>query len=174
MNNNKFKIGYIPRQDKPIQVENYVPEVVKRLLEKINFSNFENIVLFGFSTNMKWILRLLKINGITPKLSDWRSKFRNYDCGGDKIVNLEKLTKNESTLIILCPDDVEDLKSAMIYLMQDKFSKIPVIYDLQEHYNPILQQSPYKDIFKKAKIRATSMLRNEQLFDLIQFIEITK
>ena len=39
----------------------------------------KKVALFGFSTNMKWLLRLLQENGITPLLTDWREKYSDYD-----------------------------------------------------------------------------------------------
>ena len=43
-----------------------------------------NIVLLGFSNNMKWLNTLLK-NHSNVILTDWRDEIIGYDCGGIKL-----------------------------------------------------------------------------------------
>ena len=83
----------------PVVVEDYYPKVTGRLLNRILKVTPKNVVLFGFSDNMKWLLRLLQENSITPILTDWREKYSNYDCGGHQMISVEELEDTEDTLI---------------------------------------------------------------------------
>ena len=56
----------------PLKKENYYPRVVERLLERVLTSTAKTVVLYGFSDNMKWLLRLLQEHSIIPLLTDWR------------------------------------------------------------------------------------------------------
>ena len=44
----------------PLTIEDYIPNVVKRLYKKIKSDNFNKIVLLGFSDNMKWLNTIFK------------------------------------------------------------------------------------------------------------------
>jgi hypothetical protein len=63
----------------PIQVADYVPAVVRRLLGRISEEKFDRVALYGFGDNMKWIFRLLREHGRDAILCDWRPKFIAYD-----------------------------------------------------------------------------------------------
>ena len=169
-----FTLGYIPRGDNPNQLEDYVPEVVKRLHGRILKKNFKSLVLLGFSVNMKWLFRIFSEQGYSPILCDWREDFITYDCGGQDLVSIEKVTSIDNPLIVICPNEIHELKSSIEYLMDEKFNHIPVLYDRQEIYNPFEQQQPYKGIVERARKRAISMISDEALFDLIQYIDMTK
>ncbi len=172
--NNNFTLGYIPRKEDPIELEQYVPAVVRRMHKRILKKSFKKLILFGFSVNMKWLFRIFSQQGYSTILCDWRDDFISYDCGGQNLISIDKIDKLEDALIVVCPTEIHDMKSSIEYLMVEKFRHIPVIYDRQEIYNPFEQQQPYKGIVERAKERATSMLSNDQLFDLIQFIDMTK
>ena len=75
----------------PITVEDWYPKVAVRLLNRILKINPKKVALFGFSTNMKWLLRLLQENSVTPTITDWREKYLNYDCGGYQMVPVTEL-----------------------------------------------------------------------------------
>jgi len=171
---NNFVLGYIPREENPIELDQYIPAVVRRLYNRISSKSFTSLILCGFSVNMKWLYRVLSQQGYSPVLCDWRKDFISYDCGGKNLISIENVDEYEGALIVVCPNEIHELKSCVEYLMADKFKKIPVIYDRQEIYNPYEQQQPYKSIVEKAKKRAVSMLNDNQLFDLIQYIDLTK
>lgn len=159
---------------KPIEVADYYPNVVVRLLKKIEMINSSNIVLFGFSDNMKWLLRLLQERGVTPLLADWRDKYLDYDCGGFDIQGLQEVADSEETLLVVCIEEINDLKDAIRHLYTLQKNNIKVVYDRADPNMPLRQEEPYKTIFHKARSRAESMISDAQLFDLIQFIDQTK
>lgn len=158
----------------PPMTQDYIPDVVKRLLSKIQTEDCPNIVLFGFSSNMKWLYRLLKEAGKNPLLCDWRPKYVGYDCGGEIVGIVDEFSEKKNCLLVLCVEKIDEMKEAMFYLFSKQLNKIPVIYDRSEYYNPYTQEEPYKSIVSKAQNRALSMISDDQLFDLIQYIRLTK
>lgn len=158
----------------PVVVEDYYPKVAGRLLNRILRENAKNIVLFGFSDNMKWLLRLLQENSVTPVLTDWREKFSNYDCGGHQMTSIGELENTADTLLVVCVEEINDLKDGINFLFNLGKDKINVIYDRSDLNIPFRQEEPYKKISSKARRRAMSMITDSQLFDLIQYIDQTK
>jgi O-methyltransferase len=134
----------------------------------------KNVVLFGFSDNMKWLLRLLQENSITPILTDWRDKYSNYDCGGHQMVSVAELNDSEDTLLVVCVEEINDLKDGINFLFNLGKHKIKIIYDRADDNIPFRQEEPYKGISDRAQKRAISMISDAQLFDLIQYIDQTK
>ena len=157
----------------PLQMEDYVPAVVQRLMHQIQIEQFSKIALYGFSDNLKWLFRLLQEQGVEPTLCDWRESFLEYDCGGKNLVSIKSLNDDPETLLVICVEEIHLLKSAVRYLMDNKINNIPVIYDRTEIHSPYHQEQPYKGIAEKATARARSMIPDAQLFDLIQFIKLT-
>lgn len=158
----------------PLTVEDYYPKVVVRLLNKILNVNVEKVVLYGFSDNMKWLIRLLLQRSIIPILADWREKFIGYDCGGYKVVSVDELEDSSKTLLTICEEEINHMKDGIGYLHSLGKNKIKVIYDRTDSNLPFVQEEPYKGISERARARAISMISDAQLFDLIQFIENTK
>jgi len=158
----------------PTVKEDYIPEVVNRLINKINSSMMDKIVLYGFGDNMKWLYRILRENGIDPILCDWRKKYIKYDCGGENLVSIDSIKNDDKTIVISCIDEINDLKNSINYIIENNFSELKIIFDISESNSPFNNENPYKDIAKRALNRARSMISNEQLFDLIQFISQTK
>jgi len=165
---NKVNKEYIP-----LTMEDYIPSIVKRLIQKIQSEPFSKIALYGFSDNMKWLFRLLQERGIDPVLCDWRAKFIEYDCGGKNLVSIETLDDDPEMLLVVCVEEIHQLKSAIGYLIDNKINQMPVIYDRTELHSPFHQEQPYKGIAERARRRARSMITDAQLFDLIQFIKMT-
>jgi hypothetical protein len=157
----------------PIQVADYVPAVVRRLLARISAENFQRIALYGFSDNMKWIFRLLQENGRDAVLCDWRPKFIAYDCGGQQLVPVDSLSDDTNTLLVVCVEEINDMKAAMRYLLDKDLTRMPAIYDRADPHRPFAQEQPYKGIADRARARARSMISDAQLFDLIQFMRMT-
>lgn len=157
----------------PPVIADYVPLVVKRLLERINSETFSQLVLFGFSENMKWLFRLLQEQGESPLLCDWRGKYIEYDCGGKQLVSINDLEDSEDVLLIICVEEIHEIKSAIRYLIENNIDNMPVIYDRTEFHSPYHQEEPFKGIAERATKRAKSMIPDAQLFDLIQFIRMT-
>lgn len=158
---------------KPVQVSDYIPDVVQRLMQRITMESFSKIALYGFSENMKWLHRLLREQGKKPILCDWRKKLIGYDCGGKNVVSVDSLKNNPNTLLVVCVDEIHDMKSAIWYLIDKKLKDMPVIYDRTEYHSPFHQEEPFKGIADRARARARSMITDAQLFDLIQFIKFT-
>ena len=158
----------------PAVVEDYYPKVTSRLLNRILKLQPKKVVLFGFSDNMKWLLRLLQENSITPVLTDWRPKYCSYDCGGYELSPVENLEDTEDTLLVVCVEEINDLKAGINFLFRLGKNKIKVIYDRADLNIPFRQEEPYKSISNKASLRAESMITDAQLFDLIQYIDQTK
>ena len=44
----------------PLTLEDYIPDVVKRLYNKIDSQKFNQIILLGFPDNMKWLNSIIK------------------------------------------------------------------------------------------------------------------
>ena len=158
---------------KPIEVADYVPAIVQRLLRRIVAEGNTNIALFGFSDNMKWLYRLLRESGQEPVLCDWREKFIGYDCGGTTIVSVDSLNDDPAFLLVICVDEIQVMKASMRHLLDHEINRMPAIYDRSEPHSPFDQEEPYKSIAERARGRARSMISNDQLFDLIQFIRNT-
>ncbi len=158
----------------PVVVEDYYPKVTGRLLNRILKINPKRVVLFGFSDNMKWLLRLLQENSITPMLTDWREKYANYDCGGHQILSIEEIDDDADTLLVVCVEEINDLKSGINFLFNLGKHNIRVIYDRADDNIPFRQEEPFKGISDRARERAISMISDAQLFDLIQYISQTK
>ena len=157
----------------PVVVEDYYPKVTSRLLNRILKVAPKNVVLFGFSDNMKWLLRLLQENSIIPALTDWRDKYSRYDCGGHQMMPMAELKDSEDTLLVVCLDEINDLKNGINFLFNLGKHKIKIIYDRDDENIPFRQEEPYKGISDRARRRAISMISDTQLFDLIQFIDKT-
>ena len=158
----------------PPKLSDYYPDVVLRLYNKIQDNPEKKIILFGFSSNMKWLFRLLKKDGKLPLLCDWRDKYIKYDCGGHSLININNIENNENYLLVICIEEINLLKESIRFLQNLSKDKINVIYDRTDPNIPYRQETPFKEISEKASKRALSMIRDEQLFDLIQFISQTK
>ncbi len=162
------------KEFEPVQVDQYYPKIVIRLLEKILKLNSKKIVLFGFSDNMKWLVSLLCQKSIEVDLYDWRQKFINYDCGGKYILHVDNLKDDPDTFIIVCEEEINSLKNGISYLQKLGKNKINVIYDKSSPNLPFREEEPFKSIASNAQNRAISMISDTQLFDLIQFIKQTR
>jgi len=163
----------IKKEFVPLEMPDYIPPVVKRLMRRINAEPLQSVALYGFSDNMKWLYRLLQEQGRDPVLCDWREKFIAYDCGGKNLVSLTSLNDDPNTLVVVCVEEIHDMKAAMRYLIDNKLNRMPVIYDRTEAHSPFHQEEPFKGIAERARARARSMISDTQLFDLIQFIRVT-
>ena len=161
-------------QFKPIVMADYIPEVVKRLVEKISLRPHQRIYLLGFGENMRWVYRLLAGNGLSPELTDWRPQFEKYDCGGQDFIPLGAVIDDPDNLLVICADKVGAMKDAMRCLMEKQINRIQVIYDHDESYSPFSQDEPHRSIRRKARKRAISMITDGQLFELVQFIRATR
>jgi hypothetical protein len=157
----------------PLVLEDYIPQVPKRLLQRIQAEPFSSVALYGFSDNMKWLYRLLLEREYEPILCDWRKQFIEYDCGGKSLVSIDSLKDDPSILVVVCVEEIHDVKAAMWYLIENKINQMPVIYDRSEAHSPFHQEQPFKGIAERARERARSMISDAQLFDLIQFIRLT-
>lgn len=158
----------------PIVLEDYVPNVVRRLANKIIQNKNSTIVLFGFGDNMKWLYRILKENNTSVLLCDWREKFVNYDCGGENLQPIKSLNKKHDLILVNCLSDINEIKESIKYIIENDLHHLKMIFDTDQENLPFEYESPYNIISKRALNRAKSMITNEQLFDLIQFIEQTK
>ena len=158
----------------PIELTDYYPKVVLRLLKKIFENKNKKIILFGFSDNMKWLYRLLMESDIKPILCDWRKKYINYDCGGEKLIDFKNINDSHDYLLVVCLEEINILNECITFLQKVNKNKINVIYDRNDPNLPFKQEEPYKTIALKARKRAVSMISDAQLFDLIQFISQTK
>lgn len=157
----------------PVINDDYIPVVVKRLINKIDFNKFEKVALYGFSDNMKWLYRILRENGKDPILCDWRKDFIDYDCGGKDLISIKEIENSPSILLVFCSQDVNIIKEGISFLNTNKLYNLNCLFDNNLPNNPFLYESPYKNIAERAIKRAKSMISEPQLFDLIQFIEQT-
>jgi hypothetical protein len=157
-----------------VELESHIPKVVGRLLNRIKKEPFQKIALYGFGENMKWLFRLLKEEGKNPLLCDFRKNFIGYDCGGEKVISVDDLQNDSNTLVVSCLEEIGELKASFRYIIEKKFHNLPVIYDRSQPHQSFRQEYPYKQIADKARARAVSMISDDQLFDLIQFIRATK
>ena len=130
----------------PVVVEDYYPKVTERLLNRILKIKPKKVALFGFSTNMKWLLRLLQENGITPLLTDWREKYSDYDCGGYQMISVAELDDDTDTLLVVCVEEINDLKDGINFIFNLGKHKIKVIYDRIDDNIPFRQENPFKGI----------------------------
>lgn len=165
---------YIKKGDAPVALESYVPEVVKRLVNRIYEEPFRSVALYGFGDNMKWLFRILRENGRDPILCDFRKEFVGYDCGGKNVVLVDELANADDILVVDCLEEISALKASMRHLIVNKLDKLPVIYDRTQQHDPFHQEEPFRTIAQKARARAISMISDEQLFDLIQMIRAVK
>ena len=166
-------ISIVKEEFVPDVVEDHIPSIVKRLLQRILSESYSSVALYGFSDNMKWLYRLLQQKSIEPVLCDWRDNFINYDCGGKNVVSIDNLHNGEGTLVVVCEEDIHDVKDAMWYLVENELNHMPVIYDRTDGHSPYHQEEPFRSIANRAMARARSMISDAQLFDLIQLIRNT-
>jgi len=162
-------------QTKIIDNSHYLPDVVNRLLIRLNKEKFSRIALYGFSANMRWLFRILSEQGFDPILCDWRNDRIGWDCGGKTVMSIDDLNNDSNILLVICIEESALLKECVRYIMEKNLSKMPVIYERGFlSHNLFLEEKPYSTIREAAKARAISMISNEQLFDLIQLIKNTK
>ncbi len=150
--------------------ETYIPEIVRKILQRIEAESFSNIALFGFSEPMKWLYRLLRERGTATKLYDWREKFVGYDCGGGIVEHVSKVKNANDTLLVFCVDEHDLLKEGIAYLIDNQYDSLPAIYELIDPHEPFSREQPYKGIRERARSRAISMITDEKLFNLAQYI----
>lgn len=158
----------------PLETHDWIPQVVTRLRKSIGKKPYSKVILLGFSENMKWLSRLLKEDNRKVSLADWRSEFYSYDCGGEIVMAIEKISATDNDLIVICPEEICLMKDCMYFLMKSKLNKTPTLYDRNLKHSPFHEEEPYKSIKDKAYKRARSMISEAQLFDLIQYIKLTK
>lgn len=156
----------------PVELENHIPAVALRLFKRILQGNFKKVALLGFSENMRWLFRLLSGKGMGPVLCDWRPAYEAYDCGGKQLVAADTLENGKETLVVICVEEIHMMKEAMWYLYKNK-PAVPAIYDRDLIHDPFHQEEPFKSIRERARMRAVSMISEQQLFDLVQFIRAT-
>lgn len=157
----------------PIQLADYYPPVVIRLLNRVLAEDQRSIVLVGFSENMKWLVRLLQENSVVPILADWREQYFGYDCGGLYVQSLDSVSDNAPMLMVLCVENVNELKTGIKHLYTSDKKHVPTIYDRDQPNRPYKEEAPYNEIALRASDRAKSMISDHQLFDLIQLAEQT-
>lgn len=156
-----------------LTTEHYIPDQVGKLLRRIEGESFANIALYGFSEPMKWLYRLLRERGTNPRLYDWRSQFVGYDCGGGIVENVSAIKNAVDTLLVVCTDDHDDIKSGIRFLIDNRYDSLPVIYELSDPHDPFTREQPYRGIRERARARAISMITDEKLFNLAQYIGLT-
>ena len=156
------------------KAEDYYHPSIPVILDKLQETKFSEICLCGFGEIMKWLSRILTDQNLKVKLADTRENFINYECGKDIVRDIKELKLDEKTLIIICSDEPSVIKEHIRFIAKNIEIKIPVIYDTTQEFNPLRQNEPYKTIISNAEKRAKSMLRDQQLFDLIQLIKLTR
>lgn len=156
-----------------LTTEHYLPEVVPKLLKRIEAEKFANIALYGFSEPMKWLYRLLRERDLQPRLYDWRQDFVGYDCGGGVVEHVEEIEGARDTLLVVCVDDPEAIKAGIRYLIENDYDSLPSIYELMEPHDPFAREQPFRGIRERARSRAISMVTDEKLFNLVQYIGLT-
>ena len=113
----------------PTIMDDYIPKIIHRIISKINQSNKENIVLFGFSDNMKLLYRILKENQINPTLCDWRNKYIEYDCGGKKLKSIDLIKNDNNTIVVCCIEEINELKSAVRHIIKNNLHDLKIIFE---------------------------------------------
>ena len=160
-------------QSPRVKVEDYYHDLVPIFIERIEKSGYKKVCLCGFSELMKWLSRLLEDLNYEVSLADTRSEFVNYECGTQIVNSIYELSFNE-TVIVISEDEPAIIKNHLNKIYKCSLNKTPVIYDSNRFYSPLRQDLPYSEIIKKAEQRAKSMISDEQLFDLIQLIKLTR
>jgi hypothetical protein len=151
----------------------YVPELVKKLLNRIDGEPHKRIALFGFSDGMKWMYRLLRERGRDVALYDWRDEVVGWDCGGGIVEHVSKVKNAKDTLLVVCVGDHDEMKAAVRFLIDNEYDSLPAIYELTEAHNPFLHEEPWCGIRDRARARAISMISDDKLFNLAQYISLT-
>ena len=152
----------------------YISNFVKRLFADIINSKFSKISLIGFGDTMKWLSVLLREKNFKLNLYDWRKKYYEYHCGDLRLNNIKNVKNFKDNLLVICSEDLDEIKDCMNFLITNNLNEIAVIYNYSYANNPLRQLEPYKTIFLKAKKRAKSMITDNQLFDLIQLVDAKK
>lgn len=160
------------KEFKPVVLHDYIPSSVKRIMNKIPQGKNYNYALVGFSLNMKWLSRIFKDNNLKFQLFDWRENYFKHDCGGLFLKKLEKNKLSKKTIIIICNDQVNELKDCILYLFEKKIN-YPTYYETEFSNSPYYYEWPYNEIAKRAEKRAKSMISEWQLYDLMQIIQQT-
>tara|TARA_A100001388_G_C28756102_1_gene495033 strand:- start:980 stop:1972 length:993 start_codon:yes stop_codon:yes gene_type:complete len=162
------------KSHKRIKTQDYYHPSVLILIERLEETKFSNICLCGFGDIMKWLSRILNDKKYNIELTDTRKEFFNYECGDKKVKDIRDINLTKDNLIIICSDDPFSIKKHISFISKNLPIEVPVIYDTNPKFNPLRQDEPFRTIISKAEKRAKSMIKDEQLFDLIQLIKLTK
>lgn len=164
------------KEDYDLKVSDHYPKTVKFFLNEISKLNQLNkIILIGYGDNMKWLARLLHERKRKFLLTDFRVEFKGYDCGKNKVEFLKKIQIPKNSVLIICDDTIDEIKKTMNYLHRDdKLKKLKTIYYSDLPNTPFTQIPELNNIFKESKKMAKSMISDDQLFDLVQYVKATK
>lgn len=157
-----------------LTVEDYYPENVKVLLRSLDDKIHYWVCLVGFGETMKWLTRLLSEIDRDLSLHDWREKFWGYDCYPHTVESLEIILQKKNPLIVICSDELDQIKHCIQVLVNSELRQIPTILGYSQNYNPIRQEYVYQQIITKAEKVAKSLNTDNRLFNLVQLVRETR
>jgi hypothetical protein len=162
-------------QFEPREIKAYIPPVVDRVVKRILDSGHKKIGLVGFGVNFKWCYRELARLGFNDiHFFDSRKKFVGYDFAGSNVILIGDGEFSKCDVFVVVDDDIDVQKRLMLDIVRSTAPGTPVIYDISYQHRPFAHEAKYRNIWDRASRRASSMISEQQLFDLVQFVENTK
>ena len=164
------------KEDFDLVVSDHYPKTVKFFINQLSkLQKSKKIILLGYGDNMKWLARLLNEKKRKFFLSEFRSEFKNYDCGNNRVQDIFKIKPEKNSVLLICNDKVSEIKETMKFIHRNKkLKKIDTIYYTDQPNMPFKQINEFNEIFENSKKLANSMISDDQLFDLIQYVKATK
>lgn len=164
------------KEDFDLSVSDHYPDTVKFFMNQLSkLQKSKIIILFGYGDNMKWLARLLNEQRKKFFITDFRQKFINYDCGKYKVQDINKIKFIKNSVLVICNDKIFEIKEAMKFIhLNKKLKKMDSIYYTDQPNLPFKQNNEFNEIFVNSKKLSNSMISDDQLFDLIQYIKATK
>jgi hypothetical protein len=164
------------KEDFDLKVSDHYPNTIKFFLNQLSkIKKSKKIVLLGYGENMKWLTRILHEKNRNFIISDFRTEFKNYECGKSKVADIQKIRLSKNSVLLICNDEICEIKKTMKFIhLNKKLKNLDVIYYSDLPNLPFLQIQELKEIFLNSKNLANSMISDDQLFDLIQYVRATK
>ena len=160
---------------KSCKVEDYYPEQVRQLLQRVQIEWPEDwtICLVGFGETMKWMSRLLdeRVAG----LYDCCETYVGYDIAQREVQPLEALGAFEEKMgLLICHESLALIEEAMRVIIQDAtLSRLPLIWNTSRAYEPCLDEPWARSIINSARLRGESVNSPDRIFNLMQCVRET-
>ena len=77
----------------------------------------------------------------------------------DKVISLLEIENTNNNLVVLCNDDINEIKDAIIFIIENKMDNINVIFDNDKGNDPFNSETPIVKFLLKQKSRKINDIR---------------